>query len=72
MVCSGDLVAVFHCRKTGLRERISTTEFLFDQESSFSQSLKCNPVFPDVGAIEAQHLAGRDQELSVNPKYPSF
>jgi hypothetical protein len=60
MVCSGDLVAAFHCCKTSLRERVSTAEFLFDQKSFFSQSLKSNPMFPDAWAIEAQHLTGCD------------
>jgi len=59
-MCLGGLVAAFHRRKTSPRERISTTEFLFDQKSFFGQSLKSSPVFPDIWTIEAQHLTGRD------------
>ena len=54
---SEKLFAIVHGRKAGLRERISTFEFFFDQQILVGQELQCRLVLLKVGTVEAQHLA---------------
>ena len=58
------LFTIVHGRKAGLRERISTFEFIFDQQFLFGQDLQWHLVLLEVGTGEAQHFIRIHEKLS--------
>ncbi len=54
---SEKLFTLVHGRKAGLRERISTFTFFFDQQFLVGQELQCRLFLLEIGTGEAQHVA---------------